>query len=309
MSNPPRRAKTVRMGGARIGIDLGGTKIEAAVLGADGRIGFRRRIPTPRGAYRPIVEAVAALVGAARREGCAPEAPIGVGIPGSIAAESGLVRNANTVELNGRPFAADLGEALGRPVRVSNDANCLAAAEAGPGGAAAGAGLVFAVILGTGCGGGIAIGGRVHEGINRIAGEWGHTPLPWPEADEYPGHRCWCGRMNCLETWLSGPALAREAGALDGRAEVGMAASGVARAKAAVRRHVDRLARGLAVIVNVLDPDAIVLGGGVSNLAHLYAEVPGRWPGRVLSETVRTRLLPAAQGDSAGVIGAARLWE
>lgn len=293
----------------RIGVDLGGTKTEVAVLGADGRIGFRRRIPTPRGAYAPIVEAVALLVREAARSAGVTGAPVGVGIPGSIAAESGLVRNANTTELNGRPFAADLSAAIGREVRVSNDANCLAAAEAGPGGAAAGAAVVFAVILGTGCGGGIAIGGRVHEGINRIAGEWGHTPLPWPEADEYPGQRCWCGRMNCLETWLAGPALAREAGAADGQEAARLAAAGAPRAAAALGRHADRLARGLAVIINVLDPDAIVLGGGVSNLAHLYREVPARWPGRVLSTTIQTRLLAAAQGDSAGVIGAARLWE
>ena len=293
----------------RIGIDLGGTKTEVAVLAPDGSIALRRRAPTPRGAYAPIVESVVRLAQEAARDSGQPAAPVGVGIPGSIAADTGLVRNANTVELNGQPFAADLSAALGREVRISNDANCLAAAEAGPGGAAPGAGMVFAVILGTGCGGGIAIGGRVHEGINRIAGEWGHTPLPWPEADEYPGNRCWCGRMNCLETWLAGPALAREAGAADGHEAVRMADGGDVRAQAAVRRHADRVARGLAGIINVLDPDAIVLGGGVSNLMHLYQQVPKGWPGRVLSETIRTKLLRAAQGDSAGVIGAARLWD
>ena len=293
------------MAGTRIGIDLGGTKTEVAVLGRDGSIGLRRRVPTPRGAYAPIVETVARLA----REAGAPGLPVGIGIPGSIAADTGRVRNANTTELNGQPFAADVSAALGREVRISNDANCLAAAESGPGGAADGLGVVFAVILGTGCGGGIAIGGRVHEGINRIAGEWGHTPLPWPEPDEYPGNTCWCGRRNCLETWVAGPALAREAAAATGHEAVAKADSGDARAARAVGRHADRLARGLAVIINVLDPDAIVLGGGVSNLAHLYHQVPNLWPGRVLSETIRTRLLPATQGDSAGVIGAARLWE
>jgi fructokinase len=297
------------MAGARIGIDLGGTKIEAAVLARDGGIGLRRRIATPRGAYTPIVEAVARLAEEAARAAGDPRAPVGVGIPGSIAADTGRVRNANAVELNGQKFAEDLSAALGREVRISNDANCLAAAEAGPGGAADGVGVVFAVILGTGCGGGIAIGGRVHEGINRIAGEWGHTPLPWPEPDEYPGHTCWCGRRNCLETWVAGPALAREAGAATGHEAVARAEAGDARAAEAVRRHADRLARGLAGIMNVLDPEAIVLGGGVSNLMHLYDQVPKLWPGRVLSETIRTPLLRARQGDSAGVIGAARLWE
>lgn len=293
----------------RIGIDLGGTKTEVAVLAGDGSIGYRRRIATPRGAYGAIVAAVARLAEEAAAAAGVAGLPVGVGIPGSIAADTGRVRNANTVELNGERFADDLAAALGRAVRVSNDANCLAAAEAGPGGAADGCGVVFAVILGTGCGGGIAIGGRVHEGINRIAGEWGHTPLPWPEADEYPGQDCWCGRRNCLETWVAGPALAREAGTATGHDAVAAAAAGDPRAAAAVRRHADRLARGLAAIINVLDPDAIVLGGGVSNLAHLYAEVPKLWPGRVLSETIRTPLLRAAQGDSAGVIGAARLWD
>jgi fructokinase len=297
------------MGGTRIGIDLGGTKTEVAVLARDGAVGFRRRVATPRGAYAPIVETVARLAEEAGRAAGAPSAPVGIGIPGSIAADTGLVRNANSTEMNGHPFAADVSAALGREVRVSNDANCLAAAESGPGGAADGLAVVFAVILGTGCGGGIAIGGRVHEGINRIAGEWGHTPLPWPEPDEYPGNRCWCGRMNCLETWVAGPALAREAGVASGHEAVARAGAGDPRAAEAVRRHADRLARGLAGIINVLDPDAIVLGGGVSNLMHLYDQVPGLWPGRVLSESIRTPLLRAAQGDSAGVIGAARLWD
>jgi fructokinase len=297
------------MGGIRIGIDLGGTKTEVAVLARDGSIAQRRRVPTPRGSYAPIVQMVADLAEEAARLAGDPAAPVGVGIPGSIAGDTGLVRNANTVELNGNPFARDLSAALGREVRVSNDANCLAAAEAGPGGAAHGHHLVFAVIIGTGCGGGVAIGGRVHEGPNRVAGEWGHTPLPWLEPDEWPGTTCWCGRRNCMETWVSGPALSREAGTATGHEAVARAAAGDARAAEAVRRHADRLARGLAGIINILDPDAIVLGGGVSNLTHLYDDVPKLWPGRVLSETIRTPLLRAAQGDSAGVIGAARLWD
>lgn len=296
------------MAGIRIGIDLGGTKIEAAVLAQDGTLALRRRIATPRGAYAPIVETVARLAEEVARAAGEPLAPVGVGIPGSIAADTHLVRNANTVELNGRPFAADLSAALGREVRISNDANCLAAAEAGPGGAASGRRLVFAVILGTGCGGGIALDGQVHEGPNRVAGEWGHTPLPWLEPDEWPGTTCWCGRRNCLETWVAGPALAREAGAESGHDAVARAEAGDARAQAAVRRHAERLARGLAAIINILDPDAIVLGGGVSNLMHLYQHVPRAWTPYVLSTPVLTPLLRAAQGDSAGVIGAARLW-
>jgi fructokinase len=288
----------------RIGIDLGGTKIEAALLDEAGAIVQRRRIATPRGAYGPILEAIAGLVG----QVAAPGASIGVGIPGSLAAGTGLVRNANTTELNGRPLAQDLAAALGRPVRVSNDANCLAAAEAGPGGAANGLGMVFAVILGTGCGGGIAINGRVHEGRNRVAGEWGHTPLPWPRAHEYPGRSCWCGRPNCLETWLAGPSLAADAGLPTGAEVLARAAAGDAGAQAALDRHAERLARSLAVIINILDPDAIVLGGGLSNMTHLYEQVPRLWATHVLSETCETQLLRATQGDSAGVIGAARLW-
>lgn len=297
------------MAGTRIGIDLGGTKIEAAVLAPDGTLARRQRIATPRGAYAPIVESVARLAEEVARAAGAPGAPVGVGIPGSIAADTHLVRNANTVELNGQPFARDLSAALEREVRVSNDANCLAAAEAGPGGAAHGHRLVFAVILGTGCGGGVALDGRVHEGPNRVAGEWGHTPLPWLEPDEWPGTTCWCGRKNCLETWVAGPALAREAGAASGHEAVARAEAGDARARAAVDRHAERLARGLAAIINILDPDAIVLGGGVSNLMHLYEAVPRAWAPHVLSAPVLTPLLRASQGDSAGVIGAARLWE
>jgi fructokinase len=289
----------------RIGIDLGGTKIEAALLEADGTIRHRKRIHTPRGAYAPIVQAIAALA----REAGPADATVGVGIPGSISARTGRVRNANTTELNGQPLADDLAAALGRPVRVSNDANCLAAAEAGPGGAAAGLNVVFAVILGTGCGGGIAIGGRVHEGRNRIAGEWGHTPLPWPAAHEYPGRKCFCGRNNCLETWLAGPSLAHDANLPTGAEVLKRAAAGDADAQAAIDRHAERLARALSVIIDILDPDAIVLGGGVSNMTHLYEAVPKLWGQYVLSEHVDTPLLRAAQGDSAGVIGAARLWD
>lgn len=294
----------------RIGIDLGGTKIEAALLEADGTIRHRKRIHTPRGAYAPIVQAIADLA----REAGPADSTVGVGIPGSISARTGRVRNANTTELNGQPLADDLAAALGRPVRVSNDANCLAAAEAGPGGAAAGLNVVFAVILGTGCGGGIAIGGRVHEGRNRIAGEWGHTPLPWPinvqgGAHEYPGRTCFCGRKNCLETWLAGPSLARDANLPTGAEVLKRAAAGDTDAQAAIDRHAERLARSLAVIIDILDPDAIVLGGGVSNMTHLYDAVPKLWGQYVLSEHVDTPLLRAAQGDSAGVIGAARLWD
>jgi fructokinase len=292
----------------RIGIDLGGTKIEAAALADDGGLRVRRRIPTPPG-YDASLAAMVDLVRGIEAE-LGGSGSVGVGIPGVISPATGLVKNANSIALNGHPFDRDLAEALGRAVRVDNDANCFALSEAADG-AGAGRHGVFGAILGTGCGGGIVIGGQVLQGRHRIAGEWGHTPLPWPSADETPGNLCWCGHHNCLETWISGPGLARDCdgpGARDASAIPARAAAGEARACEALARHADRLARGLAVVINLTDPDVIVLGGGLSNMDHLYAEVPRLLPRYVFSDFVHTPVVRHVHGDSSGVRGAAWLW-
>jgi fructokinase len=281
----------------RIGVDFGGTKIEAAALSREGRVVARVREPTPQD-YEAAVDAVGRLVAEAERQAGIRASRIGVGGPGSVSPATGLIRNANSTYLNGRAFPEDLAKALRRPVRYANDANCLALSEAVDG-AAAGAKLVFAAILGTGCGGGIAIDGRPVVGRNAIAGEWGHTPLPWPAADEYPGPTCWCGRRNCLELWISGSGLARAAGK---PAEAAVADP------AELDRYVDRLGRGLAVICNVLDPDVIVLGGGLSNVAALYERLPAAVGGYVFSDVFATPIVKALHGDSSGVRGAAWLW-
>ena len=264
----------------RIGIDLGGTKIEAAAIDPDGRIRARRRIATPAGDYDATIAALVGLV-AAIENAAGACASVGVGIPGTIVAETGLVKNANSTWLNRRPLGRDVEAALGRPVRFANDANCFALSEAIDG-AAAGCGTVFGVILGTGVGGGIVIGGRPLVGANAIAGEWGHNPLPAPRPDELPGPPCYCGRSGCIETFLSGPGLAADH-----------------------RRHAGR---ALAGIINLIDPDAIVLGGGLSAFDFLYDEVPRRWGRHIFSDTVVTRLLAPRHGDSSGVRGAAWLW-
>ncbi len=304
LSKPPgpRYAAGMRH---RIGIDLGGTKTEAAVLAPDGAIVWRRRAETPL-RYEEIVGAMAGLVGEAE-QAIGVEATVGVGIPGVISPATGLVKNANTQTLIGHALDADLASALGREVRVENDANCFALSEAADG-AGQGARCVFGVILGTGCGGGIVVDGRVLAGRHRIAGEWGHTPLPQPRPDELPLPRCWCGQHGCLELYLAGPGLARSCGAPDAETVVALAASGAAQAQEALERHADRLARGLAVICNVLDPDAIVLGGGLSNMAHLYARVPAMLRRYVFSDVVDTPILRNRHGDSSGVRGAAWLW-
>jgi fructokinase len=293
----------------RIGIDLGGTKTEVVALGPDGHALLRRRAPTPP-AYAGTVALVGELVETAERE-LGERGTVGVGIPGSLSPTTGLVRGANSTWLNGGRLDTDLVACLGRPVRIANDANCLALSEAADG-AGAGFGTVFAAILGTGTGAGVVSGGRLSEGRNRIAGEWGHNPLPWMEAEEHPGPACWCGQRGCIETFLSGPALAADAdgpGARDAEALPGRAAAGDARAAAALRRHTGRLARALAHVVNLLDPDCIVLGGGLSNMAHLYEEVPRLLPRWVFSDAVTTPVLRARHGDSSGVLGAARLWD
>jgi len=295
----------------RIGVDLGGTKIEAIAIDSAGRELARRRVPSPARDYDEIVAAIAGLV--AELEGAlGATGSVGVGIPGVISPATGLVKNANTTVLIGRPFDRDLCVRLGREVRLANDANCFVMSEAADG-AAAGAAVVFGVILGTGVGGGLVIDGRIMPGANAIAGEWGHNPLPWPTDDERPGQRCYCGRRGCIETFLSGPGLARDFAHAAGRSLdvpgiVAAAAAGDGPAGAALERYMDRLARALATVINIVDPDVIVLGGGLSNLAQLYDTVPRRWAAFVFSDAVRTRLVRARHGDSSGVRGAAWLW-
>jgi fructokinase len=292
----------------RIGIDLGGTKTEIIVLDPSGAEVLRQRAATPA-SYDASVAAIADLVHAAEAR-LGVRATVGVGIPGVISPATGLVKNANSNVLNGHPFDRDLGALLDREVRVENDANCFALSEAVDG-AGAGHRVVFGVILGTGCGGGIVVDGQVHQGPHRVAGEWGHNPLPWPRPDELPGVHCWCGLWNCLETLVAGPALARDCdgpGATDASALPARAAAGDQRAREALARHADRLARGLAQVINLLDPDVIVLGGGLSNMTHLYQELPLLIPRHVFSDVVRTPILPNRHGDSSGVRGAAWLW-
>ncbi|HBP22089.1 MAG TPA: fructokinase, partial [Planctomycetes bacterium] len=259
----------------RLGVDLGGTKIEVAALDDEGEIALRERRPTPREDYPGTVAAVAGLVGEAEERLGRSGLSVGVAIPGAVSPASGRIKNANSTWLIGRPFAEDLAQALGRPVRLENDANCFALSEACDG-AAAGCEVVFGVILGTGVGGGLVVAGRALRGANAIAGEWGHNPLPAPRADELPGPECYCGRRGCVETFLSGPALARAAGRARVEEVVAAASAGDEGAEALLQRYEERLARALAVVINVVDPDAIVLGGGLSNLARLYEGVPAR---------------------------------
>lgn len=306
----------------RIGIDLGGTKIESIVLeGSDERV--RMRVDTPRDDYAATLEAVASLVETLERR-TGVRGSVGVGIPGTTSPDTGLVKNANSVWLIGRPLAADLERRLDRPVRLANDANCFAVSEAVDG-AAAGSAVVFGVIAGTGVGAGIVVRGEVLNGPNGIAGEWGHNPLPWPEDDERPGLPCYCGRHGCIETFLSGPGLAHDFERRSGRRLsaphiVAAAARGDADAQHAMARYEQRMARALASIINVLDPDTIVLGGGMSNVDRLYTNVPEHWGAYIFNcggrrgggvapyAEARTRLVRARHGDSSGVRGAAWLW-
>jgi fructokinase len=296
----------------RIGIDLGGTKIEAIGLDAKGRELKRLRVPTPRGDYEGTVAAVKALVEQVE-EATHRVGSVGVGIPGTIVRSTGLVKNANSIWLNGRPFERDLSEALSREVRCANDANCFAVSEATDG-AARGAGVVFGVIMGTGCGGGVALYGKVHSGPNGVAGEWGHTPLPWAGAEELPGPQCYCGQRGCVESWISGTGMEQEFERVTGRkmagAEIVKAAeAGDVEAEAALLRLEDRMARALAVVVDILDPDAIVIGGGLSNLERLYSgRVEERMREFVFGKQFETRILKNVHGDSSGVRGAAWLW-
>ena len=290
----------------RFGVDFGGTKIEAAALDSEGHFVARVRKPNP-GNYDEALEVVADLLVDAETMAGARATRLGLGIPGSISLHTGLIRNANSVYLNGRALQQDISQRLERPVRLANDANCLALSEAADG-AGAGEGVVFAAILGTGCGGGIVVDGRILEGRNGIGGEWGHTPLPWPRPEEYPGPACWCGRKGCLETWISGPALARDAGHPDGQATLAAIAAGEASAVAALDRYIDRLARGLGALCDLLDPDVIVLGGGLSNVEALYDRLPASIAPHVFSDRFETPVRKAVHGDSSGVRGAAWLW-
>jgi fructokinase len=301
----------------RIGIDLGGTKIEGVALDESGDELARLRVPTPRedydGTIRAIVEVVADLErrGGGLR-GAAKLASVGIGMPGTIVPSTGLVKNANSTWLNGRPFEHDLSVALGRPTRCANDANCLAVSEATDG-AAAGAELVFAVILGTGCGGGIAINGNVRVGPNGVSGEWGHNPLPWPSADELPGPLCYCGKHGCLETWISGTGLgldhARVTGqSIPGPEIVAAAEASDPAAMASLARLEGRVARALATAINAFDPDVIVLGGGLSKLDRLYTNLPALIEPYIFGGGMLTPILKAKHGDASGVRGAAWLW-
>ncbi len=295
----------------RIGIDLGGTKIEAAAVAADGQVVSRIRRPNP-GEYRALLDTVAELVEAVESETGHRFAHVGVGVPGSISPVSGVMRNANSVWLNGLPLHHDLEARLGRPVRVANDANCMALSEAMDG-AGAGEGVVFAIILGTGCGGGLVVDGRLIEGRNGVAGEWGHTPLPWPRGDEIPGTACWCGHANCLETYLSGSGLERDYREASGRRLKGdeiirLAREGEPQATAALERHLDRLGRALANVVNLVDPDVFVIAGGLSNVPEIIEGAPEAMRAYVFSDTLTTPVRRALHGDSSGVRGAAWLW-
>jgi len=295
----------------RIGVDMGGTKIEAIALDDAGHERLRRRIPTPRDDYAGTLQAVADLVLGIERD-LGENGSVGVGMPGALSPATGLVKNANSTWLNGRPLDHDLTRLLQRPLRFANDANCFALSEATDG-AAAGATCVFGVIIGTGTGGGVVVDGKVLTGPNAVAGEWGHNALPWPEDDERPGDACYCSRAGCIETFLSGPGLTRHHERATGErldaAEIARrAAGGDAACAASFARYETQMARALASLINVLDPDVIVLGGGLSNVARLYENVPRLWHRFVFSDRVDTPLVPPKHGDSSGVRGAAWLW-
>ncbi len=290
----------------RIGIDLGGTKIEIALMDAAGALVLRRRVATPTDDYDGIVRTIAELVrNTEKAHGI--HASVGVGIPGAVSPKTGLIRNANTTCLIGKAFDRDLGVALARTVRLANDANCFALSEAVDG-AGQGYGVVFGVILGTGVGAGIVVDGNIHSGRNAIAGEWGHNPLPWPRDEERPGLSCYCGKHGCIETFLSGGALTRNHGGATAQEFAARADTGDSSARAHLERYFDRAARSLAHIINVLDPDVIVLGGGLSNMDALYTELPSRVGAYVFSEECSTPIVKNAHGDSGGVRGAAWLW-
>ena len=295
----------------RIGIDLGGTKIEALALDDHGIELLRYRIDSPHGDYRQTLEAMSGLVHRIEAE-TRETGTVGAGIPGSVSGLTGMVKNANSTWLNGHPIEHDLSGMLGREVRVANDANCLAVSEATDG-AAAGKRVVFGVILGTGAGGGVAVNGTIHAGPNGLGGEWGHNPLPWPESDEFPGPKCYCGKQGCIEMWVSGTGIARSflettGKSLTAREIVAQFEQGIPEAISAIERFEDRLARALAAVVNILDPDVFVFGGGVSRVSRLYQSIAAKLPKYVFGGECDTPLLPARFGDASGVRGAAWLW-
>ena len=297
---------------ARIGIDLGGTKIEGVMLAPGGAVLATRRVAAPRGDYDATLRAIGDLVAALEVAGGWGHASLGIGLPGSVSPATGLVQGANSTWLNGRALGADLQALLGRPVRTANDANCFALSEAVDG-AGAGARSVFGVIIGTGCGGGLVFDGKLIDGPNAISGEWGHNPLPWASAAEHPGPECWCGRRGCMETWVSGPGMAadhRRVAGQDLSAEqiAARAGDGDDDARATLARHADRLGRGLAHVVNIVDPEVIVLGGGLSKLAGLYAALPRHVARHVFATAPRVDIRPPRWGDASGVRGAAWLW-
>jgi fructokinase len=295
----------------KIGVDLGGTKIEAIALDDRNQELTRQRIPTPRGSYQNILNAISQLIKSVEQQ-TQTQGHVGIGIPGAISKATGRVKNANTTELIGQPLDQDLMKQLDRPVRVANDANCFTLSESVDG-AAAGARVVFGVILGTGCGGGIVVDRQVIPGLNGIAGEWGHNGLPRPTEDELPGPDCYCGRTGCIETFISGTGFARDYARASGhqlpaQQIIGQARQGATAATQALDRLYDRIARSFASVINILDPDCLVIGGGLSNLNELYEEIPRRWERYIFSDRVDTRLLQAQHGDSSGVRGAAFLW-
>lgn len=292
----------------RFGLDLGGTKMEAVLLDVTGEIVWRERRPTPAEDYQAIIETIAALVAQAAIE-TAQEMTVGIGMPGSLSPKTSLVRNSNTQCLNGQAIKQDLERAMAREVRLANDANCFALSEATDG-AGAGAQSVFGVIIGTGCGGGLVFDGKLQNGANGIGGEWGHNPLAAPTADELPGPPCYCGRHGCNEVWISGSGFARDHDAIAGEkltAEQIIASDSTA-AKASFERLCDRIARALGAVINVFDPNVIVLGGGLSNVDALYTHIPEIWDGYIFSDVIETRLVKNKHGDSSGVRGAAWLW-
>lgn len=296
----------------RIGIDLGGTKTEIIAMDEGHQILLRRRIDTPQEDYQGAIQIIVGLIEGVESE-LGIQGSVGMATPGAISPATGLIKNANSTCLNGHPFDKDLAAALGREIRIANDADCFALSEAVDG-AAANAGTVFGVIIGTGTGGGIVVNGQLLNGPNAIAGEWGHNPLPWPRQDELPGHDCYCGKKGCIETYLSGPGLSRQhqekfGEQLKAREIVQNARQGNGPAEQSLLQYEDRMARALASIINVIDPHVIVLGGGLSNISRLYSNVPAVWGQYVFSDHVDTRLVQAKHGDSSGVRGAAWLWD
>lgn len=292
----------------RFGLDLGGTKIEAVVLGSDGAIVWRERRPTPKDDYDAICAVIAALVAQAEAD-MHTAVSIGIGMPGSLSPKTGLVRNSNTQCLNGRAIKQDLQHLLARDIRLANDANCFALSEATDG-AGQGASSVFGVILGTGCGGGLVVNGALQNGANGIGGEWGHNPLPAPKAVELPGPDCYCGRQGCNEVWISGSGFARDHALITGEtlSAAEMMQSDTPQVRASFERFCDRLARALGTVINLVDPHVIVLGGGLSNIDALYTRIPVIWGDYIFSDTMETLLLKNIHGDSSGVRGAAWLW-